>query len=487
MKQWISIAKKYYVFLFALIISILSVNGWSLWLDESSTAFLANSQDFHNFINTLMNWTGSESQMPGFVLSEFVWVKLFGDSEYALRSINIVFVVLLLLYLVSLFNRKTIEVRDKSIIKIYVVLSFLSPFIIYNMNEARVNIALYVFGSLCLSSLLAYCKYGYLKDWILCLICLVIGSSFNLLFFVIVIPMLIIATSYNKRFILDHCKSIGLCVVFLALIGIYYLYTLINGSGGQKEKPGIINIAYTIYEFTGYGGVCLPKNELRTGGDIFGSFKPYILPSALLSISYICIIFSYIKAKCNTRPLVLLIVSLVSFFIISFIGNFRFWSRHLLMIYPIYIYFVAYAIYEIWENKKNMRWTVIFYISILLFGSIRIMTLDCYKKENVKYAIEYCNRYNQNNNNTIYYFGFPKLADYYHLSNYVDCCSKNDNITKESSGLMLFHNSMIVYYTNGQYKGLNPLMDKEIFSTEIIWEDKDSKLLKFYPKSFSAN
>ena len=103
--------------------------------------------------------------------------------------------------------------------------------------------------------------------------------------------------------------------------------------------------------------------------------------------------------------------------------------------------------------------------------------MDCYKKENIKAAIEYCNKYN-NDKEPVYYFGFSKLADYYHLNNY-----KNyDDVTETTEGIMLYHNNMDVFFSNGSYKGLNPLMNKDIFTIQIIWEDRDSKLLKFYPK-----
>lgn len=472
----ISVLCDYSVFLIALIMFLISINGWSLWMDESSTAFFAQLPNIDSFSKTLLNWPGSESQMPCYVFSEFLWSKLFGISEYALRSINLLFIASYLLYFLWLYKRNDIEKTDKTRIKIFVLLTSISPFILYNMNEARVNIALFVFGTLCLSSLYAYCKYENIMDWIICLLCLIIGFSFNLLFFAISVPLLILSLNYNKRFIIEHWKSICICLVPLSIIGAYYINTLINGSGGMREKPGIANIAYAIYEFSGFGGMFLPKNELRTGENIISSVKPYIIPTLLLIFAYFCLIYSYIKLKCNTKPLFLFCVSFVSFVIIAYIAEFRFWGRHLFMLYPIFVYTVEDAIIVIW-TKKNIKWIALYYILILFVASIRIISMECYKKENIKAAIEYCNNYNRKKE-IIYYFGFTLLADYYHLNNY----KSNDNVTKKSRGLLLYHNHMNYYYTSGMYKGLNPLMDKDLFITETIWEDKDSKLLKFYPQ-----
>lgn len=476
MKSYLSTIKDYIVFLFALIAFVISINGWSLWLDESSTAYFAEMPDTKAFINSLSNWSGSESQMPCYVFSEFLWAKLFGSSEYALRTLNIVFVLFYLFYFLWLYKRQDIEGTDKRKIQIFVLLTSISPFILYNMNEARVNIALFVFGTICMASLYAYCKYENIRDWIICLVCLVIGFSFNLLFFVIGVPLIILALNHNKRFIFEHWKSICICLVPLLIVGAYYLNTLLHGSGGMREKPGIANIAYAIYEFTGFGGVFLPKNDLRTGGDILGSIKPYIIPTILLVIAYICLVVSYIKSKCNVKPLILFVISFIAFVIVAYIANFRFWGRHLFMLYPIFIYTLADAITVIW-TKKKLKWCVCFHLLILLVASLRIISMDCYKKENIKAAIEYCNKYN-NDKEPVYYFGFSKLADYYHLNNY-----KNyDDVTETTEGIMLYHNNMDVFFSNGSYKGLNPLMNKDIFTTQIIWEDRDSKLLKFYPK-----
>ena len=461
--------------------SLCSVNGWSLWLDESSTAFLATEPNIKSFIETFLVWHGSESQMPGFVFSVFIWEKIFGHSEYALRSFNFLLVVIMLIYLLTLDVRKKIERSDKVKIKLFVLFSFISPFVLYNMNEARGNIAIFVFGAICLASLTAYLKYGVKKDWIICLLSLVIGFSFNLLFVVIVCPLLIIAIAYNKNFLIEHWKAIVVTFTIMFCIGLYYMHTLLSGSGGMKEKPGIINIIYSFYEFLGFGGVCIPKNEIRTGGDIISKIKPFIIPSALLILSYCSIFGAYIKVKVNYKPLLLFVSSLLAFFVIAFFSGFRFWGRHMLMLYPLYIYMVSDAVFYVWKYRK-IRWCVIYFIATFLFASIRVIIMDCYKKENIKEAIEYCNYYNTNNL-PIYYHGFPKLADYYKLNNYVDCCLKDNNINYKTEGLMLYHNSMQVYYTNGQYKGVNPLFEKDKFQTEVIWEDKDSKLLRFKPIS----
>lgn len=81
-----------------LMISFLGVNGWSLWLDESSTAMLASIPSFNGLVETMINWNGSESQMPLYILFMWIWEKLFGHTEYALRMSNVFMVVVFLVY-----------------------------------------------------------------------------------------------------------------------------------------------------------------------------------------------------------------------------------------------------------------------------------------------------------------------------------------------------------------------------------------------------
>ena len=134
MKSYLSTIKDYIVFFIALIACIISINGWSLWMDESSTAFFAQLPDIGSFVKTISNWNGSESQMPCYVFTEFLWAKLFGSSEYALRAINLLFIILYLLYFLWLYKRKDIEGTDKRKIQIFVLLTSISPFILYNMS-----------------------------------------------------------------------------------------------------------------------------------------------------------------------------------------------------------------------------------------------------------------------------------------------------------------------------------------------------------------
>ena len=51
-----------------LFVAILSVNGWSFWGDELSTAMLASLDTIPDLLDRLQNWAGSESQMPLFVI-----------------------------------------------------------------------------------------------------------------------------------------------------------------------------------------------------------------------------------------------------------------------------------------------------------------------------------------------------------------------------------------------------------------------------------
>ncbi len=473
MRSLISYLRLYGIFIFAIIISLWAINSWSLWLDESSTAFLASQESLTKLISVLKSWSGSESQMPCFVMSMFLWEKLFGHSEYALRSFNLAMVAMLLFYVYWQQFRKNVRDEDKKRLKLFILLTFLSPIIVYNLNEARVNFSIYAIGTISLSSTYLYCKYRNNLDWTILLFSFIMGFSYNLLFIFIGLPIVLMLLYHDWTIIKNNRKSLMIFFSIIAILLCYYVQTLLNGSGGMKEKPGIVNIAYALYELLGFGGVSIPKNELRNGGLNYMILKPYIIPSFLLIISYCGIIYIFMKVKRRYHIIGLFGFSFFCFYLLAYVMSFRFWGRHLLMLYPIFIFALSDLIYVSWKTKR-MRMPVVFFICIIFWGTIRIIVLDCYKKENVKKAIQYTNDCNKKKEKVLY-LGFSKLAEYYGLNHF----SKVFDLESQDSGFILYHKSMGTYYKMKNKKvkqHIDMIHEKKYPFITLVWEDRDSEL-----------
>src|SRR5690606_7022075 len=70
----------------------IAVSGQSYWIDEANTAWRAAEPQFGVLLGRMVSDTGSDAQMPLFLLAIWAWEKLVGHGEVALRSMNLIWV-----------------------------------------------------------------------------------------------------------------------------------------------------------------------------------------------------------------------------------------------------------------------------------------------------------------------------------------------------------------------------------------------------------
>ena len=105
----------------------------------------------------------------------------------------------------------------------------------------------------------------------ICVCCLVVGYAFNMLYgFLYVAMAAYILYDKSRRHMhwVNLCKGnavvVTIAVLLFVTFTVYYLITVFGeNKGGQIERPGIGNIGYVIYEFTGFGGLGPNKTTLR--------------------------------------------------------------------------------------------------------------------------------------------------------------------------------------------------------------------------------
>src|SRR5262245_55615426 len=141
--------KCFFWFVFFCAISVIPISSASMWIDEATTAYLASQDTFFALIDTFSNLTSSESLMPGYILYTWICEKGFGHSEISLRLSNLPPFLLLLLSIYFL--------PRKAVFRFTVITLFtLSPFMWYNINEARSTISIFSFAGMTLVGLLYY-------------------------------------------------------------------------------------------------------------------------------------------------------------------------------------------------------------------------------------------------------------------------------------------------------------------------------------------
>jgi len=394
---------------FAITICFLAVNSWSLWVDEANTAVICSVASFSDLINLFQKYltSGSIPQQPGFVISLWLWVKVFGNSEYALRFPNIIYMLILFGYTFSLIKSNITTKNEKLFLILVLAMTFLNPFILYNMNEARANIATFFFSFMALLNLLFYYKKKRDYFLILCFLFVFLGSFFNMLFLFAFIGLILIALFLSENIwseLKENIKTVSVFIVFMLPLIFYYLYTIYVGGGGQRETPGLGNIGFSIYEFLGFSGLGPARDTLReinqnsTFSTLVYSLIGYAGLIIPLIISYFILIVYVVKNEgfkviIKNKFLIAFCCAFILFFIVAFIVKFRFWGRHLIFLLPFQIFFIAELLKSVILGKNNITKFIIPLLFIMLsISSYRIIYNPEYKKEDAKLAAFECKK-----------------------------------------------------------------------------------------------
>ena len=394
----------YVLFAIAVVILSFSVNGWSLWLDEALSAELFVTDTFDELLRKFSEAKGSETQVPGWILCMWTWCKVFGTGEYALRSFNFLPVGLALLHSLYIFMRKGTDLQTKNIVSVSVLLLALSPFVLYNMNEARCNISMFAFSYIATISIWQYLENNRLTDFKIGVISIVVGYLFSMLAGFLLIVLLILALSYGRESMIslkNAVKSsiplvVGSALVMLAVTVYYLISVFVESKGGQIERPGMGNIGYVLYDYMGFSGLGPRKNELRESTDkvsLLLSYAPYMLP---LLICYVAIALQALR-NIGKEPLIrsfltAFVGGFIVFVVAALIIKFRFWSRHLTFLLPMFFLLISCGVIYFWNIGKTWfkSLIIVVFLGSLAFSSYNILFNPYYKKENVRGIVAKC-------------------------------------------------------------------------------------------------
>jgi hypothetical protein len=238
---------------------MLSINGSSLWMDEAFSAWLASHESLRTFGASLFHGDSSDLQMALYYLYLFLWAKLFGTGEYALRAANIPFI---LIFSFSLIWTSWNVFRSR----IGWVAPALLPFIWHYASEARPYMSMLAFGSAALAALLgfAYMPAGPRDSrnskfaWI-CLGSILAGTWFDMLFLLLVPPLVLLAWLAWRRdpeALRWHSWIVPLKTLALpfAALAAFLAFTFLRGTAYQYPSPGLKQMGAALFELSGLSG-----------------------------------------------------------------------------------------------------------------------------------------------------------------------------------------------------------------------------------------
>lgn len=239
-------------------------------MDEGNAAFKALMPTFATWWKMNLELKGSDVQMPVYMASLWVWEKLAGNTEFALRSFNLPFLVIMVVAL-----RK---------VRFWPLVCLTSPFVLFYVGELRPYTMQMAGGAMAAAALWKVTQGR--KDSLdglhailgaalfLCL------SSLSAVIWAggLVLGAIIIRPDWlrTKGFWL---RSLLWSPPFLA-IGGFYAYTLIEGYGAASMGGGILSIGFAGYEMIGLLGLGPSRNELRASPAAILSQLPWLLPAA---------------------------------------------------------------------------------------------------------------------------------------------------------------------------------------------------------------
>jgi hypothetical protein len=454
-------------------ITLVPISSYSIWLDESMTAFMVSQPNLRDLFYNIMSTHLSESQMPGYLFYVWNWVQVFGISEFSLRAANYPFVMLFIAFV--LFS--PMEKNKKLLIAF--LISF-SPIIWYYLNEARYVVIVFSLSGISIISLLYYFS-GSIRQKKIGIVAftasIITGTAFNMLFLFSLIPVLILIVSLIIRYkpqVKNLWKewswSLIIMTTWLILIVSYYLWTVLKGSGGMREVPGIGNIAYSIYELLGFIGIG-PSRDIIRENQSFQIFQPYLIQLILMGLLYLYFIgLILFSLKNNIKKLffdpyfISFAVGFLTFIVVAYVFQFRFWGRHIIHLFPFLIFYVAevvtFANNQL-KSTKPFAVAAILFILFFSYSNFNIRFNELYQKENNRLAVAKAIELSEGTNEIIWITYGGYCAQYYGLQDNI-----NENIPST-------------------WKKVKPVVNivardaKEVFTTLIEYNEKEPVIVFF--------
>lgn len=387
-------------FLFVVLLG--AIKPESLWIDEGDTACYAIQPDFHAWKTHLLTDTNADCQFPLYMVLVWLWAKLFGSGEYALRALNAVF-AMLAIFAFAVMGRQ-LKLRW-----LWAML-LVQPFFWFYLNEARPYMLQIASGSVLLAGLVLLCEGGRKSlGWGL----FFVGTI--LLYYSTLVSFVTLGAFFTAVLYLIWRKQLTLpprWVAFTALLGlilapgaIYYIQTVLRGAGGARIwSVSPLNFAWIYYEMTGGVGLGPPvwrirevAREVIQSGISIGGVLPFVLP-AVLGASVATVMVSYfLRIRNPSRRefsafllLFVFLTTIAAFAILSVLLHKAFWARHLAPIFPVYALLLYVSLRDLWKRDHPRlllsRALAAFAWAILLASSIALLFSGVHAKDDYRSA-----------------------------------------------------------------------------------------------------
>jgi hypothetical protein len=345
----VAITKPWYLVAFGTLLLCLGVSGVSLWIDEGYSAKLAAQPTLIAWANLLRSYPGSVQQTPGYYLYLWMWVRVFGASERALRMANLPFAAL------ASASFAWCGSHVPQLRKTWLIFC-VSPFMWFYMNEARPYAMVLCLSTVATIAILAYARDPqrfHLAPWAATVSLLALASAHMLA--VTLIPCLLVLVyilrPISLKALLQHwIRPIAVTLPFYICLIWYYRHTLAPGEGVAVERPSLLNLIFALYEFLGFGGLGPPRNALRQAPSLT-TLAPYLASLSLGVIALGMVLASILvhlhhsgERRVTSALSAAFASGLLIIYSLSFATHFWLLGRHLSALFPLVILLLLFGV-----------------------------------------------------------------------------------------------------------------------------------------------
>jgi len=410
----------------------LAVRPESLWIDEANSAIKAVQSNISSFIEKMKTESGSDVQMPAYMALLWCWEKAVGRSEYALRSLNIVFFI-------TAMGIAALKLRGPAKVSlIFAGLSCSSAFVWAYLSEARPYMMQFL-GATCTA--VAWSNLFYFPrskdtsgDWMLAFggLFVLFASSLSTVFFVSSLSLAFLWLFLSRPEIRFSCKArlplFYFSVLFLSAIclGFYYLWSL--GLGAKASAVGRTNLSsllFSFYEMAGAQGLGPSRQSLRE--DAFVGLANYWPQLGLYFFVFAWWIWVLWQRAFETPPrgfpssplLLMALLGAGALVIAGIAAPFRLTGRHFMPLFPFLLLYASRCILKSWQVKPMI--TLVASSAWVVLGLASCLTLrfaSRHAKDDYRGAVGYLQA-NRTSGEVIWWAADDAGARFYGLKEYM--------------------------------------------------------------------
>ena len=395
-----------------------------LWRDEAFSYFMARQS-----IKDILLTTALDNNPPLYYILLHYWIKIFGQSAFALRCLSLIFFTLMI-YMIFLFVKHITKKNDRQI-EIFLILIIFNPFLLYFGFEARMYS---LFALLTVSSYYYLIKQNKLRS----ILINVLGLYTHYFFTLVLLSQLIYSMIFDRQRFKNVLKSVILSFV-LALPWFLFIYNrILSNTKTFWAKPTHIEDLFNSLAilYTGYEA------------EYYNYYDRYLmLLSLVLSV---VLLFCLRRVKINKITKMLLVWSFLFYFLFLIISIFKpvFVPRYLIFAACGFNILIIYLLLRM--NSK---------FSLLFIGLILVLYLH-YWRALILYR--------------------PKAHEVKTINEIKNIAGKQD---------LLYLTDPILYFTARYYfdenriylYNLNPKKSQSYYGTVLIPRDKFINMLPEYP------